>query len=92
MIVVMTKGFAPLKLVTCSKVYLPKILFSFSGKEFNSKIILKLKAKYFNILKFRWNHSNFISDVNNHARSLDFVLNVNNIYLVLIWYDIRLIT
>ena len=47
MIVIMTKGFATLKLMTCSKVYLPKILFSYTGKDFNVKINSKTESKIF---------------------------------------------
>ena len=90
MIEITTEGFTPLNLVTRSKIYLPKMSFSSSGKDF--KIIPKLRAKYFNIPIFRWNHWNFISDVNNQARSLEFVLNVIRISLVLIWYNSPLIT
>ena len=92
MIVITTEGFRPLNLVTCSKLYLRKMLFSSSGKDFNVKIITKIRAKYFNIPIFRWNHWNFISDVKNQARALEFVLNVIRISLVLIWYNSPLIT
>ena len=43
MIVITTEGFRPLNLVSCSKLYLPKMLFSSSGKEFNVKIIPKIR-------------------------------------------------
>ena len=52
------------------------MLFSCSGKDINVKRIPKRRTKYFNIRIFRSNHSNF-SDVNNQARSCDFVLTLS---------------
>ena len=43
----------------------------------NVKRIPKLRAKYFKNRIFHSNHSNFISDVNNEARSCDFILTLS---------------